>query len=465
MTSKDFTSHLEPSSSTKSIRSRTPLPSLLEQGYSTKAIKSRSNQNSKNLKQRRYFKLNLDERSRIGDSLDNFRRGRKTKLLLLFLGIVVGIYLVYLKFSGLIVLGKFKLRDLSFEKGWIKECKLRKKPLLFLKTIEEISIIWETNCEEKFTLSYGTTELIKQASWFSSKKVNVKPIGIKEAERIKIKDKNNNHFLYRVNLKDLKGGLNYTYSLTRTSPTRNSTIVTYSFPFTSSSTLSPTSSTSKIYVAALSDNQYNIRTFHSLLLRLISYYSSLPFSPSPNFLIHGGDNVQNPNNLKQWQTDFWDPLTQSLPTLEEGNLGSNLPLLLARGNHDFDKTGQNFYTGGSPKREDYLNFLGFDLKKEKKEKEEKGEEGNNKNDNYQEEEKIKIGTYMSYSPHSRIRILILDSNLNLLKDIKEQEEWLLWELNRTEWKEASLKLVIVHVPPFLEYWDEESWTKGNESTW
>ena len=71
---------------------------------------------------------------------------------------------------------------------------------------------------------------------------------------------------------------------------------------------------------------------------------------------------------------------------------------------------------------------------------------------------------MSYSPHARCRILVLDSNLGTEEQV-EQEEWLEWELGRREWREASLRIALVHVPPFVEYWDKEAWTTGGEREW
>lgn len=71
---------------------------------------------------------------------------------------------------------------------------------------------------------------------------------------------------------------------------------------------------------------------------------------------------------------------------------------------------------------------------------------------------------MSYSPHSRCRIIVLDSNLDELEQV-EQEEWLEWELGRKEWTRATLRIVVVHVPPFLEYWDRHNWADGKESEW
>ncbi|KAK4705390.1 hypothetical protein P7C70_g812, partial [Phenoliferia sp. Uapishka_3] len=330
--------------------------------------------------------------------------------------------------TDLIVLFRFKLKDAAYEKGWINGCGLRKKPLLFIRGDDELAVMWETNCDQDILVRFGV-EVSKPREKGSRKEVARVDWGeVIAAARTKVPDNTDSHWAYHAILPNLKGGLRYSYKIfLRNSPTSSSPLAAHSFPWLGSV------STSSMSLSAVSDNQYNVRTFHRILLRLLSH------SPSPpKLLLHLGDVVQEPKNLAQWQTDFFDPLT----TLLRRPFGQSTPILLARGNHDWDSSGANVYTGGSPPRSDWMREIG------------------------QREKRMSLhpGTYMSYSPHPRCRILVLDANLDEGEQA-EQEWWLEWELKRQEWKGASLKIVMVHVPPFLEYWDKEAWNEGGESHW
>lgn len=444
---RDFSGLIEGSS--KSIRSRTPTPSLLETGYTPSALRSRS----------RTSRPKSISRKRTASNSYWERIKRRPRLVITVVLTLLGGWIAWTWFlSDLYVLGRFKLKDRAYEEGWIKECGMRKKPLLFVRSSEEVAIVWEMSCVGEWEVRYGINEMAREGRWGRRSKKNIKwerEIGATKVEL------DSTHFAYQVILMDLKGGETYTYELTRKAPAkidgtadvRTKPAASFEFQWlgsplsaaltsTTSNSIPTTPIPTTIQFAAISDNQYNIRIFHRILQRLISYGISLPASPHPAFLIHGGDNVQNPHDLAQWATDFWDPLT----TLLGYNLGSQTPIVLARGNHDWDATGKNVYTGGSPPRSDWGSLINT-----------KGEEKTIRWDH--------PGTFYAYSPHERVRILVLDSNLVAQEDLQEQEEWLVWELEREEWKGASLKVVLVHVAPFLEFWDKEAWTNGGESQW
>ena len=320
--------------------------------------------------------------------------------------------------SDYIVLVRFKLRDMSFEEGWTNGCGLRKRPLLFIRGDAELAVVWETNCEQEFAVRVG-------AEGPAAGDVAVVAWEVK-AKRVRVSDDSNTHWAYHAILKDLHGGSTYSYQIVlRDAPPTSRPLASHSFPWLGSST--------SIAASAVGDNQYNVRTFHRILLRLLSHSRT-----RPKLLIHLGDVVQNPQNLAQWQTDFFDPMTSLLGY----PLGQSTLILLARGNHDWDATGRNVYTGGSPPRTEWVRHLGRTAKTTSPHP----------------------GTYFSYSPHPRCRILILDANLES-EEQGEQEQWLEWELRRSEGKRASLRIVMVHVPPFLEYWDQKAWTESGESQW
>lgn len=174
---------------------------------------------------------------------------------------------------------------------------------------------------------------------------------------------------------------------------------------------------SPIRLAFIADNQFNLRTFRQLLGEMRRFYTSKKGGrAAPDIIVHAGDAVQNAYDLAQWQTDFSDPLHNafSFPSLA----GALPPFLYTPGNHDHDRTGGHGYTGGSP-------------------------------------------THRALSL-GQSRWIVLDSNDNSTA----ATEWLRTELETKEWKEAGLRIVLVHVPPFIEYWQWRAWGKPqNEWKW
>lgn len=373
---------------------------------------------------------------------------RRPKLLLSVIAVCLAAWLVWHLSADYVVLFRFKMRDRAYEERWVKGCGLRKKPLLFVRGTNEVAVVWESNCDREFELRWGLEEVANEGGWMSSRKVQVDKWKQSKVKRVRIPDTSNMHYAYQSVLKNLAPGAIYAYEVSlptivdttldiKPQDTPATPLASHFFSWAGPSPSPSTSVPTTIHFAALADNQYNVRTFHRILLALLSYGRSLsPSLPKPHLILHAGDQVQNPHNLAQWQTDFWEALTSLLPV----SLGQSTPILLARGNHDWDSTGENAYTGGSPPRADWLAH--------------RRRRGREKH----------VGTYMSYSPHTRCRILVLDSNLDEMEQ-QEQEEWLEWELGRKEWTSASLRLVTVHVAPFLEYWDTKAWTDGKESQW
>lgn len=422
----------------KSLRSRTTPPSLraLETGSGSAYAAIRA---SKRDHKRHHKTPNAPLIERLK---------RRPRLVSAVVGIFLLALLVLHLSRDLLVLARFKLRDRAYERGWVKGCGLRKRPLLFVRGPGEVAIVWETNCEREFELRWGVEqEKAGKAGWWSSPPATVDRWETAKVKRVKVNDTTSTHVAYQAVLKGLSGNSTYSYEVgllpllerdrDRSSPSESASsniLARHSFAWLGPSTAS---SPSTLHFALVADNQYNVRVFHRILLALLRFSSSLPTSlASPPLILHAGDQVQNPHNLAQWQTDFWEAFTSILPLA----LGQTTPILLARGNHDWDSTGENAYTGGSPPRHDWLAH--------------RGKKWRDKH----------VGTYLSYSPHRRCRILVLDSNLDE-EEQKEQEEWLEWEMSRDEWTKATLRIVMVHVAPFLEFWDEKAWTVGKENQW
>ncbi|GAA5900922.1 metallophosphoesterase family protein [Sporobolomyces salmoneus] len=390
--------------------------------------------------------------------LPNVFRRRK-RLLIAFLSTLVVLSILRRLFAPTLLLIRFKFVDYAYSENWgfplaQRECGFRKEPMIFVKGDEEVSIVWEIG---KCPLGKDEWNLRWRKEEDSSKEEGeVEWNQVAQSTRSDMEldyDGGSLRSVYSTTLDRLQGGSMYRYQILKS----QKVVRSYSFPFLGSSSSPTPSPPQTLHIACVADNQFNLRTFHSILFRLLSSSRSLStrFTPSnfpkrrPHLVLHAGDNVQNPHDLQQWQTDFWDPLTKEL----RYNLGSQVPILLARGNHDWDKTGKNVYVGGLPPREEWTQKLELEGREQGVTDLKKGSmEG-------------KRGTFYSFSPHKRVRILVLDSNLLTEAEQKLQEEWLEWEVSREEWTRASLRIVVVHTAPWIEWWNRRAWTDGKEWKW
>lgn len=333
---------------------------------------------------------------------------------------------------------RYKLLDHACDEQWTSPiwalvglraaaCSLRKEPLVFVRGDASVAIVWESNaCQDgqdwRLRWRHGGS-----SDWHSA------PVHVTTVRP--------NRLVYTAPV-DTAHETRIDYELALSSfSDRVKTKRKYSIAWRR-----PERHPHTINIACVADNQFNVRTFRRVLLRLAAFGRSGGLSPAyfapdsrhrrPDLLLHAGDVVQDPDNHAQWQTDFWDALTR-------GGLGypfgQETPLLLARGNHDWDATGSNAYTGGPGLRAGTIDL--------------------------QDDELAKRGTYLAYSPHPRMRIVVLDSNLPTDAEQLEQERWLLWELGQPTWSEASLKVAVVHTAPWIEWWDRRAWNEGGERRW
>lgn len=405
------------------------------------------------------------------------RRAKRSPKLSLFL-LVVAAGALYLLVglatptTSLLALAYYKTLDRAYSERWgwplAPVCSLRKKPVVFVRGQRTAAVVWETNgCGEEvewgLRLRGEKGEGHGRDEWEEAK--------VQSETIFEETEKEGARVVYTAALEGLDGYASYRYELVRRTGTSSSTFARASFPWIGARfptafhvpvgkpppPLPPTT----LHIACLADNQFNLRVFRRILLRLSSFGRSLPFStyfasapspfsssiPQPHLILHAGDIVQNPHDLAQWQTDAFDPLTRSgaFPSTS-----SPPPILLARGNHDWDATGRNPYTGGlSPGaslRANYLSHLSLSSLPAPPPSSHRG-------------------TYYAFSPHPRFRILVLDSNLQTDEEQQEQEKWVRWETGRSEWSRASIKAAVVHTAPWIEWWDERAWTEGEESQW
>lgn len=158
-------------------------------------------------------------------------------------------------------------------------------------------------------------------------------------------------------------------------------------------------------IAAIADNQFGMLTFSTILRQIKKH--------QPHYLLHAGDAVQNYQTLRHWQTDFAAPLAMH-------GLCQSHPLIYAHGNHDYDI------------REDYTYTRSH-----------------------------QHPWFAISMANGAVRFIVLDSNV----DWEMQDIWLRDEIKSKSFLEAQFRIVVVHVPPFLEYWDPEAWFQLKQSEW
>lgn len=127
---------------------------------------------------------------------------------------------------------------------------------------------------------------------------------------------------------------------------------------------------------------------------------------NPDLVIHGGDLVQIGRRLREWQLFFWDLIYYR-------NL-LNVPFLIARGNHDY-------YWGH------FFRYLGTQ-------------------------------DYFSFSMF-HTQFWLLDSN----SISSHQVAWFQSELAKP--KTTRFRVAIIHISPFIEYWEKSAWEGKNEKVW
>ncbi|KAK4515567.1 uncharacterized protein ATC70_010517 [Mucor velutinosus] len=215
------------------------------------------------------------------------------------------------------------------------------------------------------------------------------------------------HTVYKTTIGPLSAGpVEYRIEMIKQN-SKKKTVARHLFHWFANDDLQP------IRIAALADNQFGMMTFSSLLRQIRKF----PQQQKPHFLLHAGDAVQNYPSLRQWQTDFAAPLMMH-------GLCQKMPLIYAHGNHDYDSVGEYTYT--------------------------------------RHHENAQSNPWFSFSMASgAIRFIILDSNL----DWDLQDQWLRQEIESDLFKQAQFRIVVVHVPPFLEYWDPEAWFQLRQSEW
>ncbi|KAJ1998573.1 hypothetical protein GGI04_004939 [Coemansia thaxteri] len=185
-------------------------------------------------------------------------------------------------------------------------------------------------------------------------------------------------------------------------------------------------------VLVISDNQNGPTEFRNILSSIRRHYGS---HSTPDLILHVGDSVQNVRKLNDWQKQFFSPLEDG------GGYHHSSPLVFVPGNHDHDKArtsrNGNVYADmyhGIDATED----LGKPL--------------------------VANGTYHRFYHTTSLgsaRCIVLDAEC----PSAEQSEFLQRELQSEAFQAAHFRIVAIHIPPYIEFWDPYTWNHKNEKRW
>lgn len=328
-------------------------------------------------------------------------RLHQKSLLLIAAFLVFALYCMKGIISNYITFIVIKMDNTMFDRGYVSCGLLRKEPMLFVQDTHHVQVVWEMNC------GMSNKDMVLTYWTDSKEKTVIGPVDPKVLDPY--------HTVYKATMGPLllAGPVEYSIEMIKQN-NRKKTVARHSFHWFASNS----SDQQPIRIAALADNQFGMMTFSSLLRQI----RKLPQQQEPHFLLHAGDAVQNYPSLRQWQTDFAAPLTMH-------GLCQRMPMIYAHGNHDYDSVGEYIYT----RHQDH--------------------------DNAAQQQQ---SPWFSFSmANGAIRFIILDSNL----DWDSQDQWLRQEIESDSFQQAQFRIVVVHVPPFLEYWDPEAWFQLRQSEW
>ncbi|KAL1915107.1 uncharacterized protein VTP21DRAFT_7588 [Calcarisporiella thermophila] len=269
---------------------------------------------------------------------------------------------------------------------------LRKEPTLFVRDTWNIELMFEMSCPVP-----GETIRV---FWKDGEKILEGKV-----EEIKVDDR---HYVYKTVLGPLSEG-QHIYQIGVVNEAESTTRLLRQYSLTH-----PKGNNSTLRIAAVSDNQFGLKTYSRVLREVVRHQHI-------DYMLHAGDAVQDFENLQQWQTDFFAPLAHV-------GLGQRVPLIYAHGNHDQDPDWIYAYTRSSTiPREPWYAFT------------------------------------MGGNPDGTggMRWIVLDSNI----DSPAQDKFLAQELASPASRRATFRIVVTHIPPYIEFWDPETWFNQGESSW
>ncbi|KAJ2889360.1 hypothetical protein GGI21_000553 [Coemansia aciculifera] len=286
-------------------------------------------------------------------------------------------------------------------------CKTRKLPMVFEHGHEHYYVVWETSCP-----SNGSS-----LEWWVDDESN----GSRHFVKAQYKMIDKSHHRYSV----IIGPVGLASEVHYRAISHNKPIAQHS--------ITRRSKDEQTRILVIADNQNGPTEFRRVLTSIQNHYDKS--NSVPDAILHVGDSVQNVGKLGDWQNQLFSPLEDG------GGYHHGSPIVFVPGNHDHDKSrtpnNGNFYT------DMYHGILTTDGL---------GESA------------VVNGSYHRFFHIASLgsaRIIVLDCEC----PSAEQLEFLEQELQSEAFQSARFRIVAVHIPPYIEFWDPYAWNEKGEKHW
>ncbi|KAJ2556950.1 hypothetical protein EV175_001654 [Coemansia sp. RSA 1933] len=288
-------------------------------------------------------------------------------------------------------------------------CAFRKLPMVFEHGDNHYYVIWETTCSSDMPIFEWWTDATNDAG---VSRHTIEP---------RYRKIDGNHHRFSV-----------IFGPVVDSPRVHYKINSFSLP-TQGYTINRPNRNETTQVLVISDNQNGPSNFRAVLSSAQKTFISR--RRPPNAIIHVGDAVQSAGKLSEWQTHLFSPME------DVGGYQHNTTLVYVPGNHDHDKK------RGTGNKNYYMDMY----------------HGIYNTEGLGSDKAVDASYHQFYHSVSLggTRIIVLDSEC----PSKEQSEYLVRELQSESFQSARFRIVAIHIPPFIEFWNPYAWEHKNEKHW
>ncbi|KAJ2746405.1 hypothetical protein GGI20_001401 [Coemansia sp. BCRC 34301] len=302
-----------------------------------------------------------------------------------------------------------KLRDWMDGQG-VYMCKIRKLPMVFEHGHEHYYVVWETSCPAN-----GSS-----LEWWVDDVSGDETSTLHHFVKAQYKMVDQTHYRYSA----IIGPVGLASKVHYRSASHSKPTAQYSITRRSKDELTR--------VLVIADNQNGPTEFRKVLASIQNHYGS---HITPDAIFHVGDSVQDVRKLGDWQNQFFSPLEDG------GGYQHTSPMVFVPGNHDHDKA--RTPSNGNVYTDMYHGILTT--------------EGLG-------EPAVVNGSYHRFFHIASLgsaRIIVLDCEC----PSAEQGEFLERELQSEAFQSARFRIVAVHIPPYIEFWDPYAWNEKGEKHW
>ncbi|KAJ2334063.1 hypothetical protein GGI00_002026 [Coemansia sp. RSA 2681] len=289
-------------------------------------------------------------------------------------------------------------------------CNVRKLPMVFEHGHEHYYVVWETSCPVN-----GSS-----LEWWADDVPGGEPNTSHHFVKAQYKIINNSHHRYSA----IIGPVGLASKIHYRSTSHSKLTAQYSITRRSKDDLTR--------ILVIADNQNGPTEFRKVLTSVQKHYGK---GNVPDAILHVGDSVQRVRKLDDWQSQLFSPLEDG------GGYQHRSPMVFVPGNHDHDKV--RTPNNGNVYTDMYHGILST--------------EGLG-------EQAVVNGSYHRFFHTASLgsaRIIVLDCECPSI----EQSEFLERELQSEAFQSARFRIVAVHIPPYIEFWDPYAWNEKGEKHW